>query len=573
MKFTLPSYSYSLIQKYRSSKIALLIAAILIIACSSIYAFNPNDVHPDGKAIFTNPKLLIEQGDSLAAAGLYDKALSTYILAANRASANNFDGGKEVVNAINAYLCQTEIYITKFFDYSSALRALDNADDLCVRFKISAEPVDFQYGVLYFTIAEMNDSKEFATRASAAFSKAYKDASKNDNEPICHYAMSNMLLCEPDVENKKKIDQLYNEYVKTKPTQIYDHLYNFNVLMHDVISGELNDLDEIDRRCSNILSDGKLPRSRYYPYVLYVMTRNARKAGKIQEAITLVHKGMESTSEEEGGDIMLTFYKLLYELYKEIGDDASASKYYVKYADIKEKVSSFSQIMNLRSVEVQRDMNNLQKNLDDEQNYSRTLTYWIIVAVVFILIVLIVAYILLRTNRRIRETNRMLFDKNAELMRAEEEKRHMRQSAAEQSSTIETTSAIDLDDNSKSATIKAKAIENKINAIFDTSEEIWNSEFSASRLAELVGVGYTTLSQVINSQFGMNFHQLIGDRRIKEVCRRINESDEYDNLSVDAIANEVGIKSRTTFSTIFKRVTGMTPSVYIKIARQRRQEE
>jgi AraC-like DNA-binding protein len=42
---------------------------------------------------------------------------------------------------------------------------------------------------------------------------------------------------------------------------------------------------------------------------------------------------------------------------------------------------------------------------------------------------------------------------------------------------------------------------------------------------------------------------------------------EHLNLTVQAIGNEVGFKSHTTFVTAFKRFTGLTPSNYLALAK------
>ncbi len=65
---------------------------------------------------------------------------------------------------------------------------------------------------------------------------------------------------------------------------------------------------------------------------------------------------------------------------------------------------------------------------------------------------------------------------------------------------------------------------------------------------------------------GCSFSILLSDARVKEACRRMNANAGLKHLTIEAIANEVGFKSRVTFLTAFKRVTGLTPTEYRKIA-------
>lgn len=77
------------------------------------------------------------------------------------------------------------------------------------------------------------------------------------------------------------------------------------------------------------------------------------------------------------------------------------------------------------------------------------------------------------------------------------------------------------------------------------------------------------VSQVIADRYGHGFSQLLSDNRVKEACRRIDSDPKYLQLTVEAISANVGFKSRVTFLTGFKRVTGLTPSQYITLARRR----
>ena len=71
---------------------------------------------------------------------------------------------------------------------------------------------------------------------------------------------------------------------------------------------------------------------------------------------------------------------------------------------------------------------------------------------------------------------------------------------------------------------------------------------------------------IINDTFQKNFKTLLNESRIREVCRRLSDEDNYGQLTIAAIANEVGYNSMNNFITVFKRITGMTPSKYRQLA-------
>lgn len=106
-------------------------------------------------------------------------------------------------------------------------------------------------------------------------------------------------------------------------------------------------------------------------------------------------------------------------------------------------------------------------------------------------------------------------------------------------------------------------------AMNDTSL-ICDSNFSLHQLADAIDERQRDVSQVINSRLGVNFHTMLGDYRVQEACRRINQTQAYETLTIEALAESVGILSRSNFAIAFKRVTGLNPSEYIRIAKSKR---
>ena len=49
----------------------------------------------------------------------------------------------------------------------------------------------------------------------------------------------------------------------------------------------------------------------------------------------------------------------------------------------------------------------------------------------------------------------------------------------------------------------------------------------------------------------------------------LDDHENYGNITIQAIAEEVGYKSSTSFIQAFKKLVGMTPSVYQNLSRQR----
>jgi AraC-like DNA-binding protein len=80
-------------------------------------------------------------------------------------------------------------------------------------------------------------------------------------------------------------------------------------------------------------------------------------------------------------------------------------------------------------------------------------------------------------------------------------------------------------------------------------------------LAKQVGVRPQELSQVINSRSGGSFYDLINTYRI-EAAKTLLRSDGDQRRKMLDIALSVGFSSQSTFYHQFKKLTGVTPSMY-----------
>ncbi|MFZ5629841.1 MAG: helix-turn-helix domain-containing protein [Spirochaetota bacterium] len=84
-------------------------------------------------------------------------------------------------------------------------------------------------------------------------------------------------------------------------------------------------------------------------------------------------------------------------------------------------------------------------------------------------------------------------------------------------------------------------------------------------LAGRLGLRPDQLSQLINDNFGMNFNRYINRLRVDEAKRQLAASREPGVLR---IAYECGFATKSAFNAAFKLETGLTPTEYMKAAKQ-----
>ena len=81
------------------------------------------------------------------------------------------------------------------------------------------------------------------------------------------------------------------------------------------------------------------------------------------------------------------------------------------------------------------------------------------------------------------------------------------------------------------------------------------------------------VSQVINEVYHKNFNTYINEFRIREARIRLTDLDNYGHYTIKAIAESLGYKSTTTFTNVFKSITGITPSIFQRMAKEEKKLE
>jgi AraC-like DNA-binding protein len=113
--------------------------------------------------------------------------------------------------------------------------------------------------------------------------------------------------------------------------------------------------------------------------------------------------------------------------------------------------------------------------------------------------------------------------------------------------------------------VKPKAVDDELSKkLLDYMESCAphrNSELSLSLLASQIQMSRNQLSEVINSNMGCNFYDFVNKYRVEDV-KQLMVDPKYKDFTILAIAFEAGFPSKSTFNSIFKKITGLTPSEY-----------
>jgi AraC-like DNA-binding protein len=84
---------------------------------------------------------------------------------------------------------------------------------------------------------------------------------------------------------------------------------------------------------------------------------------------------------------------------------------------------------------------------------------------------------------------------------------------------------------------------------------------SIEEMAQLLQIGRTTLSGLINKEERLNFNAWVGSLRIEEAMRIFRENPQ---LSIAQVSEMVGYSEPSNFSRQFKMITGVSPSEWYR---------
>lgn len=108
-------------------------------------------------------------------------------------------------------------------------------------------------------------------------------------------------------------------------------------------------------------------------------------------------------------------------------------------------------------------------------------------------------------------------------------------------------------------------------AKFEKSNRFTNPSLTIQSLAKSLDTNTKYLSEVINRNKNANFNQYVNELRINYIIAKMKEDPKYLNYKIYYLAKESGFASQSTFSTVFRASTGISPLSFIKFLKNEKQ--
>jgi AraC-like DNA-binding protein len=101
----------------------------------------------------------------------------------------------------------------------------------------------------------------------------------------------------------------------------------------------------------------------------------------------------------------------------------------------------------------------------------------------------------------------------------------------------------------------------KLVNFMESEQPFTDGDLTIQKLAEKLSIPANHLSQTINERLGQTFSDFVNSYRVEAAKRKLVDP-AFSHLSVLGIAEEVGFNSKSSFNSVFKKHTKMTPSEF-----------
>ncbi|MCC8071124.1 MAG: helix-turn-helix domain-containing protein [Bacteroidales bacterium] len=506
-------------------------------------------------------KAVKKEADSLIMADP-ERALALYSVVINAYKPNMADDDKYIV--AGAYNNAGYIYFFKYADYTQAYeyfrRTLDMATDGNSR-KLLA-PTYINIGNIYSQYEE----------TEAAISNYYRALEASYQEKDWEHMMTAAYNLISHVYHAPATDSLRSVLLTLDDTAIpatrmlttnrcFAHSYLAHQEGRDTVAIALLG------QASEAVDALYMP-SRYKLLLLQIQGQLYRNLKDYPRALSCSQQALQLAQTNALPDLEAYAYDNISDIYDQWGRRDSAAHYRLKALETNAANTAISRYVAVKDLEEAFETRRAHQELQEMIQKRRTqmlVTTIIAIALVIILGLLTRLYF---KNRRLRESNLELYHRVQEKLdlsipnvnEEEEEDSEDKEKEEEEPHDDEKYRGSLLRDEDKQRLFQA------ITTVLETSPEVYTPEFSIERLASLVDSRYKYVSQTINELTGKNFYTLLAEQRIREACRRLNNPEMSNRLTIEGIAQDLGFKSRSNFTSVFKKVTGFTPREYRKVA-------
>ena len=453
---------------------------------------------------------------------------------------------------------------------SHALQFIKQADGLP---RLSRQVAECQkiVGSIYFFYADYVSALDY-------FEKSYHQALQMGDTNLQAANKVNMLFCHLNFEHYDVVEHEVDDLLKIEVDNPTQYRYLWNCLRGDLDEMHHNGSKHLAyyRRAIEIARDPKVDiAKRGYPYAR--IAYHHLMLGHLDSAAHYMQHCYDLAVEGNDTYTMTNATSELMSIYTSLGQTDRALEYQEKYMMLSDSLMNRVTYAHIRSIHDQIERSESDRHIRSLVSTVSKQNLVLLAAGVILAIVMLFLYVVTRQHRRLMHTNRALYERNRELAQMELQWQHRpvgvhhpvavggEQDVAMVEQQVKERPSVDSNAVTQSAERDSQLIE-RILDIMENTTDYCDPDFGVTQLTTLVGSNINYVPRVIKARLGKSVPMLVNEYRIREARRRMLDKERYGNYTLQAIAESVGFKSQNNFIAMFKRMTGITPSLYLKMS-------
>lgn len=549
---------------------------------------------------------LMAISDSLIKSGHSNEAMVTYMIVMSRKESLTSEEDRRVL--MRAFLNCGDLHYS-IGNYSKALKCY--VDGLKVCDSLPDNPADKHYTSLFYkNMGNVYNVFQNFNMGRHLYISALKSSRENGDSATSYKLLQNLSAVSMRLGDVAKAREYYDEMMKISTNKSEEGAYMEKFILALILDGEQRYEESITlllRLAEETRIKGKLS-ARYECDAYDEAARIYLNSGDKDSAVRYMSKCLDIAEKSGILHIYANSLRTLFSIYEENGDIAAARPLKDKYMHMMDSIYNRQQLDAARNQQVLYEMEKTERTIKDLNERHREHEFVIhrqriimLATIVGIIIALLLLYYFYRQKKRLSESYRSLYQLNRELAathkNSKESQDELRETCRRQRLEIEQMQhkirvlsyqteqqeKWETDDcianaefqpvNSKYQTsnlqdVQRAEIAEAVAAVMENGEEFTSPDFSLTVLANRVNSNVKYVSQVINDVYKKNFNSFVNGYRVRLACERLSDRLNYGNYTIRGIGESVGFKSHTTFISAFKKVTGMSPSVYQKLSEE-----
>ena len=546
------------------------LCAILIMLLASVMmrVANAYNVKQYNQWVKVSTEDLMRRGqDYLQNKGWVDSAMVCYSIVANRAQDNNLES-KEMYQIARALNNIGYISATYYYDFQKAYENLNKSMELS---KLYGFDNNLAYSYLNMASIFDNRNRLFAndalsTEALDNTKLAFDFAVKAQEWNVAVTSIYNMLEM---IHNKADFELITPDLTRFKNLQLTDSVEMWQCTRMFCKATEAFQAGQYQQALNyyeKMLGEAQKITTNRQQCIIKAMQQKAAVLAVMrhyEEAISCLreveHIALDNGMQSE----LIDNYRAMAKVYDAMGNRQMAEQLDYKFLKARDE---FIQKSHAEMVEKSRFLDEMRRVNDQvaqiqakhERAHQLLLMMSLIAAIILIAMVLLV-----RSNIKQRNYIRHLYEKNVQLLDVKVTAEQPASHSVDKQEDSAPKYQSQLDQESKDRLFE------RIKNVMDDIAIICKPDFSLQQLAVQVGSNYKYVSQVVNERYGKSFKQVLNEQRVREACRILNEPNQSAHLTIEAIAANLGFNSRSNFTVTFKRITGISPSDFMKMAKEK----